>query len=437
MGIDDNVSLYCQLVPCGIGLIIKIMARDNEIWQRRIMLLGGRDVQVMTRPGLLPWEDVEAPMQLIASQARLTRGERVLICPCGHGALGVWACGETAPHLVRQCDTNILAVEAAQATLRANHCEGAVVEVALPNASHGPVDVACLLLPKGRDLTRLYLLRLWAALRPGGRLYLAGLNRGGIKPAIADAEVLFGEGLTLAYKGGGRVALFHRSERLPDLPPDFAVAGVQEGEFESLEAEVDGQTYHLAALPGVFARHGLDEGTRLLLEALTIYPDDRVLDVGCGYGIIGMVAAVRRPSASVTMVDADLLAVECARESLRRNGLAEAVRVVLGDGPQALKGERFSLIVSNPPFHAGHEVTLDIAHSFVEEAFEALEVRGRLILVANRFLPYHRAMEAIFGAVETLAQTSLYRVLGATKRGKRPVGKIPPSRSPKGTSPDL
>ncbi|MBC7317474.1 MAG: methyltransferase, partial [Chloroflexi bacterium] len=164
---------------------------------------------------------------------------------------------------------------------------------------------------------------------------------------------------------------------------------------------------------------GLDEGTRLLLSALTVHPDDRVLDVGCGYGIIGMVAAMRRPSASVTMVDADLLAVACARETLRRNGLAETVRVVLGDGPQALGGERFTLIVSNPPFHAGHEVTLDIAHSFVAEAFEALEMRGRLILVANRFLPYHRAMEATFGEVEVLAQTSLYRVLAATKRSKR------------------
>jgi len=391
----------------------------ETLWQYITANVGGREIRVATRPGLPSWEDVEAPNQLIAAQARLSPEERVLICPCGHGALGVWACGETSPHLVRQCDTNILAVEAARATLRANACEGARVEASLPGADQGPVDVACLLLPKGRDLTRLYLLRLWEALRPGGRLYVAGPNRGGIKPAIADASALYGGGLTLAYKGGSRVALFYRPESRPDLPPDFAVAGVHEGEFESLEAEVDGQTYPIAALPGVFARRGLDEGTRLLLSALTVHPDDRVLDVGCGYGIIGMVAAMRRPSASVTMVDADLLAVACARETLRRNGLAETVRVVLGDGPQALEGERFTLIVSNPPFHAGHEVTLDIAHSFVAEAFEALEMRGRLILVANRFLPYHRAMEATFGEVEVLAQTSLYRVLAATKRSKR------------------
>ncbi|MBC7317475.1 MAG: methyltransferase, partial [Chloroflexi bacterium] len=169
-------------------------------------------MRIATRPGLPSWKDVEAPNQLIATQARLSPGERVLICPCGHGTLGVWACGETSPHLVRQCDTNILAVEAARATLRANACEGVRVEASLPGADQGPVDVACLLLPKGRDLTRLYLLRLWEALRPGGRLYVAGPNRGGIKPAIADAAALYGEGLTLAYKGGSRVALFYRPE---------------------------------------------------------------------------------------------------------------------------------------------------------------------------------------------------------------------------------
>jgi len=141
--------------------------------------------------------------------------------------------------------------------------------------------------------------------------------------------------------------------------------------------------------------------------------------MGCGYGIIGMAAAQRVEAAAVTLVDADLIAIECAAETLRRNGLTE-MRLLLGDGPSAVAEERFTLIVSNPPFHSGHGVTLEIAQRFVAQAYGALEMRGRLVIVANRFLPYHRAMQEAFGAVETVAQTPQYRVLTSARMAKRP-----------------
>jgi 16S rRNA (guanine1207-N2)-methyltransferase len=383
------------------------------------MQLGDRVVRVMTHPGFASWDETAPAMQLMAAQARLEAGERALICPCGHGALGVWAASRTDPRLVTLHDTHLVAVQLARQTLAANGNTLTPVEVAVPSAAAAPFDVACLLLPKGRDLARLYLLALFDALRSGGRLYLAGPNKGGIKSVIDDTSLLFGEGQVLAYKAGNRVAIFIRPQEAPDLPEPFAAPGLRAGGFDSFDAEMDGRVYHIATRPGVFARHGLDAGTRLLLDALTVRPTDHVLDLGCGYGIIGMVAAEKVGPGAVTLVDADLIAVQCAAETLRRNGLAD-VRLLLGDSPPALTDECFTLIVSNPPFHAGHGVTLDVAQGFVAQAHRALQVRGRLVLVANRFLPYHRAMQECFGAVDVVAQTPQYRVLAATKVTKRP-----------------
>lgn len=387
--------------------------------EHRVIQLGAQALRVATRSDLAAWEETAAAMQLMAAQVHLEAGERILISPCGHGALGVWAASRTDPHLVLLQDTHVAVAQAARHTLAANGCSTVSVQVALPSAQAGPFDVACLLLPKGRDLARLYLLAVFSALRPGGRLYVAGPNKGGIKSVLDDASRLYGEGQLLGYKGGNRIALFRRPAALTDLPSSFAAPGLREGTFHHFYADIKGHRYEIATRPGVFARHGLDAGTQLLLESLVVRPADRVLDVGCGYGIIGMVAAHKVGPEAVTLLDADLIAVECATETLRRNGLV-GMRLLLGDGPAALAGERFTLVVSNPPFHSGYGVTLEVARRLVEQAHGALEMRGRLVIVANRFLPYHRAMQETFGAVETLAQTPQYRVLASVKTSKRP-----------------
>ena len=387
--------------------------------EQRVMQLGELPVRVTTRPDLAAWDETAPAMQLMAAQAHLDAGERILISPCGHGALGVWAASRTHPTLVTLQDTHTVAVQLARQTLSNHGLDRAHVQVALPSPEAEPFDVGCLLLPKGRDLARLYLLAFFSALRSGARLYVAGPNKGGIKSVLEDAALLYGQGQLLAYKGGNRIALFVRPDALPELPVEFRAPGLQQGGFDCFAAEIGERRYEIATRPGVFARHGLDAGTRLLLETLTVRPTDRVLDVGCGYGIIGMAAAQHVGPEAVTLVDADLIAIQCAAETLRRNGLAQ-MRLLLGDGPAAVVGEQFTLIVSNPPFHSGHSTTLEIARRFVSQAYDALERRGRLVIVANRFLPYHHAMQETFGSVETLAQTPQYRVLASTRMAKRP-----------------
>jgi 16S rRNA (guanine1207-N2)-methyltransferase len=158
----------------------------------------------------------------------------------------------------------------------------------------------------------------------------------------------------------------------------------------------------------------LDAGTRLLLDVLHVRVTDRVLDVGCGCGVVGLFAQRRAIKGSVTWLDVDLLACESARATLAANGATG--RVLQGDGiAAAAEHAPYTLIVSNPPFHSGHTVSSAVAEALIDEAYAALEPRGRLVLVASRFLPYEQAMVARFGAAATLAENAQYRVLSAEK----------------------
>ena len=374
--------------------------------------LQGRPLRLATRPGLPGWDSRRQAVQLLAEAAEILPGQRVLVFPSAQGALAVWATWHTGPERVAVWDTNVVAADTVSRTLAANGCAEVRVEVGLPSSSSRAYDVALVPLPKGRDLARLMLLEAYHALVSGGRLYLAGPNQGGIKSVIRDGEQLFGAASVLGYKGGNRVALFMKEQAtLQALPDIYDRAGLRIGTYDTFEVTLDEQVFTVCTRPGVFSRHQLDAGTRLLLDAVQVGPSDMVLDVGCGYGIIGMYAA-RRTTGKVTLVDADWLACDCARASLARNGI-ERARVLMGDGLAAVSGQQFTLILSNPPFHAGHGVNLDVVRSFVQEARSTLLPSGRLVLVANRFLPYHRLMAEHFGSVSTLVETPQYHVLCA------------------------
>jgi len=122
------------------------------------------------------------------------------------------------------------------------------------------------------------------------------------------------------------------------------------------------------------------------------------------------VAADLAPQSKAYLVDSDVPAVELARENLRRNGVANAAAVE-SDGFSALDNLAFDAIATNPPFHVGRLQTTAVALQFVEQSARHLRRGGRFYLVADRFLKYEPAVEAAFGNVQTVAETSRYKVL--------------------------
>jgi 16S rRNA (guanine1207-N2)-methyltransferase len=128
---------------------------------------------------------------------------------------------------------------------------------------------------------------------------------------------------------------------------------------------------------GVFSRDGLDKGTELLLCALPDLSGD-VLDLGCGWGAVGISVARAYPAVRVTMADINSRAVELSRKNVRRNGVC--ARVLESDGYSALSEEKFSFILTNPPIRAGKQVIYDL---FAKSA-EHLLPGGSLYLVIRK-----------------------------------------------------
>jgi 16S rRNA (guanine1207-N2)-methyltransferase len=265
--------------------------------------------------------------------------------------------------------------------------------------------------PPQRDLARRWLLEAYNALKPDGRLYLAGANRAGIQPIIADAAALFGSAGQIANRARQRVALARRISGAQPAPDWARVPGIAPASWYEFQVERRGQQLQIASRPGVFAYQHLDAGTAMLLDALEVPPGAAVLDLGCGSGIIGVMAA-KLGAGSVDMVDNNFAAVAAARHNIALNQIANA-RVLAGDVLSRLAGRRYDLILSNPPFHSGKQTSYAVTRALISQARAALNPGGQMLLVANRFLTYEQELQAHFSRLTKLADDGRYQVVMA------------------------
>lgn len=174
------------------------------------------------------------------------------------------------------------------------------------------------------------------------------------------------------------------------------------------EAELIGRRLIFHSTWGLFSPKEIDEGTRLLLRHVEVRENDRCLDLGCGYGPIGMALAAQAHAGEVLLVDKDFVAVEYARKNLRVNQITNA-RVILSNGfSHVPKKERFTLIASNVPAKAGRELlTL-----WFYDSWRHLEPGGRLAIVGLTGLRkfFEKILREIFGNYEKVKQGKHYTV---------------------------
>jgi 16S rRNA (guanine1207-N2)-methyltransferase len=182
-----------------------------------------------------------------------------------------------------------------------------------------------------------------------------------------------------------------------------------------IEAVLRGRRFRFLTEAGVFSPDRVDRGTRLLVEAMEVGEQEVVLDLGCGYGAAGIAAAALAKAGRVYLVDINQRAARLAGENLALNGIANA-EARAGDGPAAVAGLRFDVILLNPPLRAGKEVVARL----IREARGALRPGGRFYLVARTrqgAKTLARKLEEEFGAVTEVRKGGGYRVYRCLRAG--------------------
>jgi 16S rRNA (guanine1207-N2)-methyltransferase len=382
---------------------------------RRRFQIGGESIEVASKPGLPGWDQLSPATLLIGEQITLNPVNRVLYLGCGNGAGAATIAKQLITGQLWLHDINYIASQISAETARLNQIADVhwLADINLPAELENYFDVAIIELPKGRKLAQRWLILAFLSLKTGGVLYLGGAKRQGVISVIEDAEMLFGTAAVLGYKKGSRLVSFQKKQ--PDLPVEgwWHIPGIAPHTWHTFTIQTQPGSFEIRSLPGIFSFDRLDEGTGLLLGTLPDLHNLNVLDLGCGYGAIGLAAAYSG-AASVDLLDANLLAVAAAQVNLDNLGLTNA-QACASDVLSARPDKKYDLVLSNPPFHTGRDVDYQVAGAFIEQSYGALESTGRLYVVANRFIRYEKILEMYFQQVDLIVQTPRFQVLRGSK----------------------
>lgn len=177
-----------------------------------------------------------------------------------------------------------------------------------------------------------------------------------------------------------------------------------------INIELNGILMSFETAPALFSPNALDVGTRAMLSCVQFNVDDKVLDLGCGYGIAGVYAAKLIGDRSVVMVDIDEEAVKVAKQNAVLNGVPD-IRTFQSDGFKSVNEAGYTIILSNPPYHSDFSV----AKHFIEKGFNRLVVGGKMVMVTKRKDWYKNKLSAVFGGV-AVKEIDNYFVFIAEKR---------------------
>ncbi|MDY0070366.1 MAG: methyltransferase [Porticoccaceae bacterium] len=269
----------------------------------------------------------------------------------------------------------------------------------------GELDLIACRVAKEKAVVHHLANRAAALLAPGGRLVLVGAKQEGIKTfAKTLAARLGGESHTEKHGALYRAELTHGSppgEPLDDrdydhLRPVFALGGKP-----------------VLSKPGLFGWDRIDPGSALLATALDDFlagfrqPPARILDLGCGYGYLSLVAAAKGDFA-ITATDNCAAALLACRGNFTALGIAG--EVVAADAGDALPGP-FDAVLCNPPFHQGFQAERGLTEKFLASTRRLLAPKGRALFVVNGFVPLESLAAGLFGGVRVLDNDGRFKVI--------------------------
>ncbi|MFF7188197.1 methyltransferase [Streptomyces sp. NPDC008222] len=317
-----------------------------------------------------------------------------------------------AAHRPTQISDSFLAREAIRANLARNDVAPAAVRLLTTQDAPPPrIDVLLVRIPKSLALLEDQLHRLAPAVHEGTVVVGTGM----VKEIHTSTLKLFERIL-----GPTRTSLAEQKARLIFCTPDPALErGANPWPYRYRLPDgigsLSGRTVTNHA--GVFCADRLDIGTRFFLGHLPSgRVAERIVDLGCGNGVVGLAAALDAPGSEVLFVDESYQAVASAEATYRDNAEGKA-EFRVGDGLSGLPAGSVDLVLNNPPFHT-HQATTDAtAWRMFAGARRALRPGGELWVIGNRHLGYHVKLRRLFGNSEVVASDAKFVVLRAVKKG--------------------
>ncbi|MFU2080843.1 16S rRNA (guanine(1207)-N(2))-methyltransferase RsmC [Avibacterium endocarditidis] len=249
---------------------------------------------------------------------------------------------------------------------------------------------------KNKQENQLQLIQLLSQCKSGQEVLIIGENRSGVR-SVEKMLTSFGD--IAKIDSARRCGLYHFCLK---KTPHFDISSYWKTYRNAQLGDLA-----INSLPGVFSAAELDIGTALLLSTLEPTISGRVLDIGCGAGVIGCYIKQYNPSVEITMTDIHALAIASAKRTLAENQLEG--EVLASNVFSRIEG-KFDLIISNPPFHEGLDTAFRAVSELIQQAKWHLNQGGELRIVANAFLPYADLLDKNFGSHRVLAKTNKFKV---------------------------
>jgi 23S rRNA (guanine1835-N2)-methyltransferase len=334
----------------------------------------------------------------------LQGNDRVLLLNDAYGALAV----ALANYSTYSWNDSFLSQQAMRDNLLAN---GYPQEQVTTNAQieFPPAAVDCVLIkiPKTLAMLEYQLYALRGLLHHDTQIIAAGMARHIHSSTLKLFETIIGPTTTTRAVKKSRLVLVQRDQSLNEGQSQYP---------SSFELEVD-RSYQIVNHAGVFSRERLDSGSRLLLENMAVGEQyNRIVDLGCGNGVLGLISAAMNPESTPLFCDESHMAIASASENFKNAyaGTREA-EFRVGNCLQGVDSDSRDLVLSNPPFHLQHSIGDAIAWQMFKDSWRVLVSGGELRIVGNRHLGYHAKLKKLFGNCTTIATNKKFVILSAIK----------------------
>lgn len=353
---------------------------------------------------LRAWDAADEYVLQHVENLNLPASARVLICNDSFGALAV---GLHAFQTFAQSDS-YLSQQATRLNFAENHLpESSVTLLTSLEKLPLPFDLVIIKVPKTLALLEFQLLQLRNYVCETTQIIVAGMIKI-LTPSVWQLlERLIGQTKTSLAQKKARLIFATFNPNLPKPKNPYPIRYVLEN-----------TPYEISNHANVFSREKLDIGTRFFLEHLPKSEKyQEIIDLGCGNGIVGLMAAEKNPSATIHFVDESFMAIESARENFERAFENRRAFFQVGNCLTDFAENFADCVLCNPPFHQQHVIGDFIAQTMFKQAKKVLRKNGELFVIGNRHLNYGVSLARIFGKanVKLIAQNNKFQIWQAFK----------------------